>query len=43
MVSKICIVPELLAIYDRKAKGIPLGRPAQVNLRNNHAQYIFTW
>lgn len=37
------MVPELLAIYDRKAKGIPLGRPAQVNLRNNHAQYIFTW
>lgn len=25
------------------SKGIPIGRPAEVNLRNNHAQYIFTW
>lgn len=24
-------------------KGIPIGRAAEVNLRNNHAQYIFTW
>lgn len=29
--------------YTREEKGIPLGRPAEVNLRNNHAQYIFTW
>jgi surfeit locus 1 family protein len=26
-----------------EAKGIPIGKPAEVNLRNNHAQYIFTW
>jgi len=28
---------------DMEAKGIPIGRAAEVNLRNNHAQYIFTW
>lgn len=36
-------VPDLLESYDRQAKGIPIGRAAEVNLRNNHAQYIFTW
>ncbi|RKU45497.1 surf-like protein, variant 2 [Coniochaeta pulveracea] len=35
--------PDLLTVYDYQAKGIPIGRPAEVNLRNNHAQYIFTW
>ncbi|CAK3785409.1 related to SURF1 [Lecanosticta acicola] len=35
--------PDLLLSYDRSAKGIPIGRPAEVNLRNNHTQYIFTW
>ncbi|KAI9860011.1 MAG: surf-like protein [Trichoglossum hirsutum] len=35
--------PDLLKAYDREAKGIPIGRPAEVNLRNTHAQYIFTW
>ncbi|KZF20507.1 SURF1-domain-containing protein [Xylona heveae TC161] len=35
--------PDLLKAYDREAKGIPIGRAAEVNLRNNHAQYIFTW
>jgi len=35
--------PDLLKSYDREARGIPIGRPAEVNLRNNHAQYIFTW
>ncbi|KAI9819197.1 MAG: surf-like protein [Pycnora praestabilis] len=35
--------PDLLLAYDREAKGIPIGRPAEVNLRNNHGQYIFTW
>lgn len=35
--------PDLLRSYDREARGIPIGRPAEVNLRNNHAQYIFTW
>ena len=27
----------------REAHGIPIGRAPEVNLRNNHAQYIFTW
>ena len=35
--------PDLITAYDREAKGIPIGRPAEVNLRNNHGQYIFTW
>ncbi|CAL8576192.1 surf-like protein [Xanthoria parietina] len=35
--------PDLLKAYDREAKGVPIGRPAEVNLRNNHSQYIFTW
>ena len=35
--------PDLLTAYDREAKGIPIGRAAEVNLRNNHTQYIFTW
>ncbi|KAF3390650.1 Cytochrome oxidase assembly protein shy1 [Penicillium rolfsii] len=37
------MVSDLLDTYDRIAKGRPLGRAAEVNLRNNHAQYIFTW
>ncbi|KAL8954007.1 MAG: hypothetical protein Q9222_000168 [Ikaeria aurantiellina] len=37
------MTPDLLKAYDREAKGIPVGRPAEVNLRNNHTQYIFTW
>lgn len=36
-------VPDLIEAYNRQAKGIPIGRPAEVNLRNNHSQYIFTW
>ena len=34
---------DLIEAYDREAKGIPIGRAAEVNLRNNHTQYIFTW
>jgi surfeit locus 1 family protein len=34
---------DLLEAYRREAAGIPIGRPAEVNLRNNHLQYIFTW
>lgn len=30
-------------MVDYETRGIPFGRPAEVNLRNNHAQYIFTW
>jgi surfeit locus 1 family protein len=37
------LVPELLQLYHREEKGIPIGRPPEVNLRNNHTQYIFTW
>ena len=37
------VEPDLLKAYDREAVGIPIGRPAEVNLRNNHTQYIFTW
>lgn len=37
------MAPSLLDSYDREAKGRPIGRAAEVNLRNNHAQYIFTW
>ncbi|KAI1380003.1 SURF1-domain-containing protein [Hypoxylon crocopeplum] len=35
--------PDLLQAIYMESKGIPIGRPAEVNLRNNHAQYIFTW
>ncbi|KIW60968.1 hypothetical protein PV05_01141 [Exophiala xenobiotica] len=35
--------PDLLVSWDRESKGIPIGRAAEVNLRNNHFQYIFTW
>ncbi|MCJ1411982.1 surf-like protein [Ptychographa xylographoides] len=36
------VEPDLLKAYDREARGIPIGRAAEVNLRNNHTQYIFT-
>lgn len=35
--------PDLLTAYDRQARGVPIGRAPEVNLRNNHTQYIFTW
>lgn len=34
---------DYLETLRRTEKGIPIGRPAEVNLRNNHTQYIFTW
>ncbi|CAI6336878.1 unnamed protein product [Periconia digitata] len=37
------MTPDLLTTYEREPKGIPIGRAATVNLRNNHTQYIFTW
>ncbi|KAI1001008.1 hypothetical protein K3495_g7188 [Podosphaera aphanis] len=37
------MTPDLLVSWEREAKGIPIGRPAEINLSNNHAQYIFTW
>lgn len=39
----LALVPDLLKAYDREAAGKPIGRAAEVNLRNNHTQYIFTW
>ncbi len=42
-VSKNDVAPDLLTNYEREPKGIPIGRAATVNLRNNHTQYIFTW
>lgn len=41
--SNSCLEPDLLRSYDRESRGVPIGRPAEVNLRNNHTQYIFTW
>ncbi|KAK7914604.1 hypothetical protein PG985_012307 [Apiospora marii] len=35
--------PGLLEVMDMENRGVPIGRAAEVNLRNNHAQYIFTW
>ncbi|GAO14853.1 uncharacterized protein UV8b_04093 [Ustilaginoidea virens] len=35
--------PDFMRMMDFEARGVPYGRPAEVNLRNNHAQYIFTW
>lgn len=35
--------PNFMESMAREDKGIPIGRPAEVNLRNNHTQYIFTW
>ncbi|PGG97317.1 hypothetical protein AJ79_09248 [Helicocarpus griseus UAMH5409] len=37
------MVPELLTMYHRETNGIPMGRAPEVNLRNNHSQYIATW
>ncbi|GME66517.1 Surfeit locus 1 [Neofusicoccum parvum] len=35
--------PDLIESMTRADKGIPCGRAPEVNLRNNHTQYIFTW
>lgn len=35
--------PDFLRMVDFEARGIPYGRAAEVNLKNHHAQYIFTW
>jgi surfeit locus 1 family protein len=35
--------PDLIESYRREEAGIPIGRTPEVNLRNNHVQYIFTW
>lgn len=43
MVGSDFSAPDLFEAYHRENKGVPIGRPAEVNLRNNHSQYIFTW
>jgi surfeit locus 1 family protein len=35
--------PGLLQTMDMMENGVPIGRPAELNIRNNHAQYIMTW
>ncbi|PHH76414.1 hypothetical protein CDD82_3993 [Ophiocordyceps australis] len=40
---EVTMEPEFMKLIDYEARGVPYGRPAEVNLRNNHAQYIFTW
>ncbi|PKS09367.1 hypothetical protein jhhlp_003981 [Lomentospora prolificans] len=37
------LIPEYLQMADYESRGVPIGRPPVVGLRNNHAQYIFTW
>lgn len=37
------LVGDFLEEQRRESKGIPIGRSPEVHLRNNHAQYIFTW
>lgn len=37
------IDPNYMQVMEYQATGVPLSKPAEVNLRNNHAQYIFTW
>ncbi|KAL2758452.1 hypothetical protein ACRALDRAFT_2072930, partial [Sodiomyces alcalophilus JCM 7366] len=40
---EVTMEPDYLQFVDLQAQGIPIGRQAEVSLRNNHAQYIFTW
>ncbi|KAF8525677.1 SURF1 family-domain-containing protein [Trichophaea hybrida] len=35
--------PDLIVAMNAQASGKPIGRPAEVNIRNNHLQYIVTW
>ncbi|KAL3466779.1 SURF1 family-domain-containing protein [Aspergillus heterothallicus] len=37
------MTPDFLESMTREENGIPIGRAAEVNLKNNHSQYIFTW
>jgi cytochrome oxidase assembly protein ShyY1 len=41
--TRLYSVPDFLEAMTREEKGIPIGRAAEVNLKNNHSQYIFTW
>lgn len=33
----------MIEALDAEAAGKPIGRAAEVNIRNNHLQYIVTW
>ncbi|KAI5812649.1 COX1 assembly protein-like protein Shy1 [Pyronema omphalodes] len=35
--------PDLIVAMNAEASGKPIGRPAEVNIRNNHLQYVVTW
>lgn len=35
--------PDYIVSMNNQVKGIPIARAAEVNLRNNHMQYIATW
>lgn len=35
--------PDYVEVQERMRMGVPVGRVAEVDLRNNHLQYIVTW
>ncbi len=43
MLTRPSAEPDYFQLLEYQERGIPIGRAAEVNLRNNHAQYIFTW
>jgi cytochrome oxidase assembly protein ShyY1 len=43
MLTQFLLELDLMVAMDDEFKGIPISRAAEVNIRNNHLQYIFTW
>lgn len=43
LLTSLVTDPNYMQVMEYQATGVPLSKPAEVNLRNNHAQYIFTW
>lgn len=43
VLMSLILEPDLAVAMDFEEKGKPIGRPAEVNIRNNHLQYICTW
>jgi surfeit locus 1 family protein len=37
------VEPDFVVAMENMEKGVPIARAAEVNLRNNHMQYIVTW
>lgn len=37
------IDPDFIVAMGNRAGGIPIARTAEVNIHNNHMQYIVTW